>query len=31
MIDRIEGAQTTEQSFSPRYVVELRPQGPAVV
>lgn len=26
-IDRIEGAQTTGQSFIPRYVVELKPQG----
>ena len=30
-IDRIEGAQMTGQSFIPRYVVELRPQGPAVI
>ena len=30
-IDRVQGAQTTGQSFIPRYVVELRPQGPAVI
>ena len=30
-IDRIQGAQTTGQSFIPRYVVELRPQGPAII
>ena len=30
-IDRIQGAQTTRQSFIPRYVVELRPQGPAII
>ena len=29
-IDRIQGAQTTGQSFIPRYVVELSPEGPAV-
>ena len=30
-IDRIQGAQTTGQSFIPRYVVELTPQGPAII
>ena len=30
-IDRIEGAQITGQSLTPRYVVELRPQGPAII
>lgn len=30
-IDRIEGAQTTGQSFVPRYAVELSPHGPAVI
>ena len=30
-IDRIQGATTTQQSFVPRYMVELRPQGPAEV
>ena len=30
-IDRIQGAQTTGQSFIPRYVVELSPEGPAVI
>ena len=30
-IDRMQGAKTTQQSFVPRYMVELRPQGAAVV
>ncbi len=30
-IDRIQGAQTTGQSFIPRYAVELTPQGPAII
>ncbi len=30
-IDRIQGAQTTPQSFIPRFVVELSPQGPPVI
>ena len=30
-IDRIQGVQTTGQSFIPRYVVELSPEGPAVI
>ena len=30
-IDRIEGAQTTGQSFIPRFAIELIPQGPAVI
>lgn len=30
-IDRIEGARTTSQSFTPRYAVELTPAGPVVV
>lgn len=30
-IDRIQGAQTTGQSFIPRYEVELSPEGPAVI
>ena len=29
-VDRIQGAQTTGQSFLPRYAVELSPQGSAV-
>lgn len=30
-IDRIQGAQTTRQSFIPRYEVELIPEGPAII
>ncbi|MXZ08389.1 MAG: WYL domain-containing protein [Gemmatimonadetes bacterium] len=30
-IDRIQGAQTTGQSFIPRYAVELIPQGPGII
>ena len=30
-IDRIEGAQTTGQSFAPRYAVELTPRGPVAI
>ena len=30
-IDRIQGAHTTEQSFIPRYEVELSPKGPDVI
>jgi TonB family protein len=30
-IDRIEGARTTNRSFTPRYAVELTPSGPVVV
>lgn len=30
-IDRIEGVQTTGQSFVPRYAVELSPQGGAAI
>ncbi len=30
-IDRIQDAQTTGQSFIPRYEVELSPEGPAVI
>jgi predicted nucleotidyltransferase component of viral defense system len=27
-VDRIEGAEATQQSFSPRYTIELTPSGP---
>ncbi len=30
-VDRIQGARTTNQSFVPRYAVELRPQGSVLV
>ena len=30
-VDRIQGAQTTGQSFVPRYAVELSSQGPAII
>ncbi|MGA7178917.1 MAG: nucleotidyl transferase AbiEii/AbiGii toxin family protein [Thiobacillaceae bacterium] len=30
-IDRIEGARTTDQTFSPRYAVELTPSGPVSI
>ena len=30
-VDRINGARTTAESFVPRYMVELNPDGPAVV
>ena len=30
-IDCIQGAQTTGQSFIPRYAVELSLEGPAVI
>ncbi len=30
-IDRIQGAQTTGQSFTPRYVVELSPEGSVII
>lgn len=30
-IDRIEGARSTNQTFTPRYAVELSPQGPVRV
>ena len=30
-IDRIQGARATRQSFTPRFVVELSPQGPPVI
>ena len=30
-VDRIDGARTTNQTFSPRYAVELTPAGPVVV
>ena len=31
LIDRIQGVQTTGQSFIPRYLVELNPWGPAAI
>jgi predicted nucleotidyltransferase component of viral defense system len=30
-VDRIEGARTTNQSFTPRYAIELTPSGPVVI
>ena len=30
-VDRIQGARATNQSFAPRYAVELSPQGPVLV
>lgn len=30
-VDRIEGARTTNQSFIPRYAIELTPAGPVVI
>ena len=30
-LDRIEGARTTSQTFSPRYAVELTPTGPVAI
>ncbi len=30
-VDRIQGARTTNQTFAPRYAVELSPQGPVLV
>lgn len=30
-VDRIEGAQATSQTFSPRYAVELTPAGPVII
>ncbi len=30
-IDRIQGAQTTNQTFNPRYAVELTPSGPVTI
>lgn len=30
-VDRIEGAQATSQTFSPRYAVELTPSGPVII
>ena len=30
-VDRIQGAQTTGQSFVPRYEIELTPSGPATI
>ncbi|MEX2650433.1 MAG: nucleotidyl transferase AbiEii/AbiGii toxin family protein [Alphaproteobacteria bacterium] len=30
-VDRIEGARTTNRTFTPRYAVELTPSGPAAI
>jgi hypothetical protein len=30
-VDRIEGARTTNETFAPRYAVELSPQGPVSI
>lgn len=30
-VDRIEGAQATGQSFTPRYAIELTPSGPVII
>jgi predicted nucleotidyltransferase component of viral defense system len=30
-VDRIQGARVTSRTFTPRYAVELRPQGPLMV
>jgi predicted nucleotidyltransferase component of viral defense system len=30
-VDRIEGAQATSQSFTPRYAIELTPSGPVII
>lgn len=30
-VDRIEGARTTNQSFTPRYAIELNPSGPVII
>jgi predicted nucleotidyltransferase component of viral defense system len=30
-VDRIEGAQASSQSFTPRYAIELTPSGPVII